>query len=454
LLQEKGCGSTLRWADESTMSTATAALLQGPARATALPIEREPALWWIVRLRWGTVIAETATVLVASRLLAIPLETESLLAVIGVAAASNVALHLWLRAGRPLASFAIGGLLLAETGLLTTLLYLSGGPWNPFTSLYLVYVTLAALSLGMGWASAIVVAAAAGYAWLFHAHVPVCVLEHQHHGEPGLPTHLQTMWVAFVVTGMIVAYFVSRVAGALRERDTELARAQRTAARNEKIVSLSTLAAGAAHELGTPLATIAVAAHELERVLEREGVSSDDTRMIKSAVERCRRIVLQMSGRSAEGLGEVPQSTSIESLLGELRARAVLGGPDRLAVEVDSKVPAAVAVPREGLLQALVSVVRNAIDASGPEGPVVLRVLAEPGRLRFDVEDRGSGIAADILARLGEPFFTTKPAGRGMGLGVFLARAFAERWSGSMAIDSAPGQGTTVTLIIPAAVEA
>ena len=351
-------------------------------------------------------------------------------------------------------SSTIGAVLLADTALLTTLLYFSGGPWNPFTSLYLVYVTLAALSLGMRWASAIVIAAAAGYALLFYAHVAVAVLEHEHHPGARLSAHLQAMWVAFAVTGTLIAYFVSRVAAALRERDAQLARAQRIAARNEKLVSLSTLAAGAAHELGTPLSTIAVVAHELERALLREGLGwSDDARLIRSSVERCRAIVLQMSGRSVEGLGEVPQRASIDAVVDDLRERMAFDSPDRMAVEIDARVPRRVAVPREGLVQALGFLVRNAADASSPRDAIRLRVLLEEGRLRFDVDDHGSGIAAEILERLGEPFFTTKPTGEGMGLGVFLARAFAERWQGRLAIDSVPGRGTRATIEIPVAVE-
>jgi two-component system, sensor histidine kinase RegB len=432
-----------------------------PAIVTTHPLATgasasEPAVTvrWIARLRWGSVIAESATVVFATLALHVPLATGSLAAVIAVTALSNAALDLWRRAGRPIASFTIGATLLADTALLTTLLYFSGGPWNPFTSLYLVYVTLAALSLGMRWASAVVVAAAAGYALLFHAHVPVGVLEHEHHLGAGLPAHLQAMWVAFAVTGTLIAYFVSRVAAALRERDAQLAQVQRAAARNEKLVSLSTLAAGAAHELGTPLSTIAVAARELERGLLREGLAwSDDARLIRGSVERCRGIVLQMSGRSVEGLGEVPQRASIEAVVGDLRERMVFDPPERLDVEIDPRVPRRVAVPREGLVQALGLLLRNAIDASSPRAGIRLRVLLEAGRLRFDVEDHGSGIATDILERLGEPFFTTKPIGEGMGLGVFLARTFAERWHGRLAIDSVAGRGTRATLEIPIEVE-
>jgi two-component system sensor histidine kinase RegB len=436
------------------MSSSSATLIARADVTGRSVSERAVTVRWIVRLRWGSVIAESATVILALAILHMPLATTALATIIAVTAVSNLALDLWRRAERPFASPAIGAVLLADTALLTTLLYFSGGPWNPFTSLYLLYVMLAALALGMRWATAVVIVAAAGYALLFYAHIPVGVLEHEHHGGPGLSTHLKSMWVAFAVTGALVAYFVSRVAAALREREAQLAQAQRIAARNEKLVSLSTLAAGAAHELGTPLSTIAVAAKELERVLVLQGLPwSEDARLIRGAVERCRGIVLQMSGRSPEGLGEVRQQAGINAVVGELRERAVLDPPDRLAVEIHPQVPGKVAIPREGLVQALGFLVRNAMDASSPGAPIMLRVFLDDGRLRFEVEDSGSGIAAEILERLGEPFFTTKPTGEGMGLGVFLARAFAERWHGRLAIDSVAGRGTRATLEIPVGVE-
>jgi two-component system sensor histidine kinase RegB len=93
--------------------------------------------------------------------------------------------------------------------------------------------------------------------------------------------------------------------------------------------------------------------------------------------------------------------------------------------------------------------VDNARDASSARGPVVLRVDGGAGHVRFEVQDQGHGMVASVLARVGEPFFTTKPAGRGTGLGVFLARSFAERWSGTLTLQSTEGVGTRATLELP-----
>ncbi|HLK40921.1 MAG TPA: ATP-binding protein [Polyangiaceae bacterium] len=422
--------------------------------AAGMPISA-PALTfaWLVRLRWGAIVAQAATVLLAVSVLNVPLNTPWLAAILAFTAATNAGLYARVRAGRSVSNHAIGAVLGTDTLLLTALLYLSGGPSNPFSILYLVYVTLGAVTLGIGWASAIVVVAATGYALLFVAAGPMDGMEHMdhvHHGST-FSTHLQAMWVAFTVAAALIAYFGSRVAHALRDREVQLAQAQRIAAKSETVASLSTLAAGAAHELGTPLATIAVAARELELGLRRvdQPALTADAKLIREALERCRRIVEQMSGRAGETMGEVPQRVSIEHLIGELRERARILPGDRLDVEVDARAPARVVVPVRGLVQAIASLLRNALDATPSEDAVRLHVLRDRDRLRFDVEDRGAGIPKDVLDRIGEPFFTTKPAGRGMGLGVFLANAFAERWHGRLSIQSEPGRGTRAVLEIP-----
>jgi two-component system sensor histidine kinase RegB len=265
----------------------------------------------------------------------------------------------------------------------------------------------------------------------------------------GYSTHLQAMWVAFAIAAALIAYFGSRTVHALRDREVQLAQAQRIAAKSETLASLSTLAAGAAHELGTPLATIAVAARELENGLAEQRALLADARLIRDALERCRRIVEQMSARAGDTLGEVPESVSLHDVLGELREG--IQGPDRarLEVELGAGAPTEVVVPVRGLVQALASLLRNAFDAAPVAGPVRLSVARDGDRLRFDVEDRGAGIPKEVLERVGEPFFTTKPAGRGMGLGVFLASAFADRWHGRLAIRSEPGAGTRAVLSIP-----
>jgi two-component system sensor histidine kinase RegB len=444
----------------------TTADVRRPANEAALPWSADegvrapvfaPAVTfaWIVRLRWGAVFAQAITVLVAAAALDGKLQTEALTALVMLSAASNLGLHVWMRTGeRRVRHRVIGAVLMTDAAILTALLYFSGGPSNPFSVLYLVYVTLAALALGIRWALALVGVAAAGYLLLFFAHVPV---EGMDHGrtvqEPSaFSMHLQAMWVAFALTGSLIAFVVARLQRALQERDERLAQVWFVAARSEKLASLTTLAAGAAHELGTPLATIAVASKDLETALRAEGAQpalADDARLIRKEVERCRWIVEQMSGRSGEFMGEALDIIAVDDLEQRLREKAA--SADRLVLDVDSAVPRRLVVPVRGLLQTLGNLIANALEASvkSADARVILGIRRTEHGLQFEVTDRGAGIPESQLARAGEPFFSTRAPGKGMGLGLFLARTFAQEWRGRLDIDSRPGYGTRVRIELP-----
>jgi two-component system sensor histidine kinase RegB len=264
------------------------------------------------------------------------------------------------------------------------------------------------------------------------------------------------MWVAFGVASAFIVYFLMRVRRALAAREEELDASRSLAARQERLASLATLAAGAAHELATPLSTIAVVAKDLEREVVAAGApaaAADDVRLMRAEVERCRRILARMRVDAGDPAGERFARVSVREIVNDCLTEI-----DR-AVSVtldDATAAATTALPRHAFGQALRGLVDNARQASPPGAPVTLRVAAEgdpgdPGRLVFEIADRGAGISPDLLARVGEPFFTTKPAGQGMGLGIFLARAVAERLGGELSIRSVPGAGTTATLWLPVA---
>ena len=186
-----------------------------------------------------------------------------------------------------------GAALTLDTLLLTGLLHATGGASNPFSVLYLVYITLAAVVLGARWTWFLAALSVGCYGLLFAAFVP---LEHVSHLAPGMQLHLQGMWVAFCVAAVLTAYFVVQMSTAIEQRDAEMSAMRDRAARSERLASLTTLAAGAAHELGTPLATIAVAARELERSIRalpavRDAALVEDAALIRSEVDRCRAIL-------------------------------------------------------------------------------------------------------------------------------------------------------------------
>lgn len=422
----------------------------GSARSAA---DRSPTtitVAWLVRLRWGAVLGQTATIAVAVLGLKLDLPILPLAVLVATTVVSNAALALRLQRADDVATRTVGLVLAADILVLSGLLYCSGGPSNPFSVMYLVHVTLAALVLGVRWAGAMVALSAVLYATLFFWHVPVAALNHaHHHGASPFSVHLQGMWIAFTIAASLIAYFVARVAGALRAREAELAQAKEVAARSEKLASLTTLAAGAAHELGTPLGTIAIAAKELERSIRADADEAlDDARLIRTEVERCRAIVQRMSAHAGDTMGELPRPTTAAEVFRSCVER--LGRDASTNVVVEATDAARFACPLEGLVQVLLSLVQNgrwAVRDAG--GRVVLTSSATPSAVRLVVKDDGVGITADALARIGEPFFTTKPPGEGMGLGLFLARTFAERWGGGFEIESRAGHGTIATVSLP-----
>jgi len=175
----------------------------------------------------------------------------------------------------------------------------------------------------------------------------------------------------------------------------------------------------------------------------------EDAKLIRAELERCRRILDHLAARSGEATGEAPALVPATDLLDDVLSEL----PPEEAARIDVTItgaPSMLAVPRRALVQGVLNLVRNALDVTPPARPVRLVLDATAQRLRFTVRDEGPGMSADILARAGEPFFTTKSPGRGMGLGLFLARAIAEQMGGHLALESRAGNGSLVALEIPA----
>jgi two-component system, sensor histidine kinase RegB len=368
-----------------------------------------------------------------------------------VEAASNAALTFAARRSvAPVRDWWLGATMALDVLVFSGLLYFTGGPMNPFSFLYLVPIALAAIILGTAWTWALVFLSMACSAVLFAWHRPLELGEsHAAH----MAQHLRGMWVAFGVSAAFIVYFLRRIRRALADRDAELEVSRNLAARQEKLAALATLAAGAAHELATPLATIALCAKELERNAQQAAASGaviEDVRLMRSQIDRCRDILARMRAEAGEAMGE----SFVVSAVSDLLARSLQGlaGADRIsaAALIDPAVSELkLRVPERALSEAIRGVVKNAQDASPPGEPPRVTVNRVDGFVEFVVADRGEGMAPDVLRRIGEPFFTTKPPGQGMGLGVFLARSVVEGLGGNLRVRSAVGRGTTATIAVP-----
>ncbi len=405
------------------------------------------ALPWVSRLRYGMVAGEAALILGMAFGFRVELPVAWTLAPLAVVLASNILLgRIRLLAAR-FPQQTLGAIFCLDTLCLTAMLALTGGPNNPFSLLYLVQIALSAVVLRKLWTWALGGLSTACFGLLFFVHVPLAVFE-AHHPEKGLSPHLIGMWIAFVIAAALISFFTGKIADALRRREQEVLELQDQVARHERLASMVTLAAGAAHELGTPLGTIAVAARELERYAERIAANEairEDAKLIRSEVDRCRVILERMSAQPA---GETPKPVRVADLVARVCEQFSAPQRELLRIECEDGTPDAV-LPAQAAAQTLTALIQNALDANTGGRPIRLTARGSRSLLRSAVPDPGHGMTAAVLRRIAEPFFTTKEPGQGMGLGTFLARTFAQSLGGRVLFDSAPGQGTTATLELP-----
>jgi len=419
-----------------------------------VPVRSIPeATWvniqWLIRLRWAQIAGQAGTVLVGQFLLDGALPIVTLLGVISIGLVSNLALELYYfgdrrreRPARAVHEWQTACVMMLDVAILTGLLYLTGGPNNPFGFLYLVQIALATVLLHTAWTLMLVGLSFVAFGMLLIAKRTAVFIPED--------SRAIGMWVALGVASAFVVYFLKRITQALAERERELTEARGLAARQERLASLATMAAGAAHELSTPLGTVALAAKELERALTKKAADPElaaDARLIREQVGRCRVILDQM----AQGAGTVGETVAPVTV-GALFDETMVGIRPAPSVHLD--IPGDVAksplhIPPRAVGQALRSLITNAQDASPSNTSVVVVVRREDAVLSISIRDRGAGIPEDVLARIGEPFFTTKAPGRGMGLGLFLARAVIEGVGGTLQIHSTAGEGTEVLARLP-----
>jgi len=426
--------------------------LRNPSENPAFVRDAAPnvALPWIVRLRYGMVCGGAAALFAAAWVFRTDIGLLWSALPLSFVLFSNI----WLQRRRGMkertAQTILGSIFVLDTLCLTAVLGLTGGPMNPFSLLYLVQITLSVVVLSKTWTWVLGALSAACFGLLFFVSVPFVEFHIPGNGQ-GFSPHIVGMWIAFIIAAALISFFTGRVSDELRLREREVLLLQEQIAKQERLASLVTLAAGAAHELSTPLGTIAVVARELEHFASGLNDGSDlrdDAKLIRSEVERCQLILQRMSADGAEPMGESPQ----EIPLVELINLSLQGLPEgrRSHVLVDMpKTEIRLALPVNATAQSLAALIGNALDSGTGTTTVTLRTESKGDEVTFHIADQGRGMTEEILRRVAEPFFTTKEPGRGMGLGTFLVRTFAERLGGGLSYRSAPGKGTTATLTLP-----
>ncbi len=423
---------------------------------------------WLIKLRWVAVIGQVVTIAMVIWLLRIPLETAwALSVVIGLTAVSNVVLSVLFVRGSQSArpsqlswDLILGLVMVLDMLSLTALLFATGGPTNPFCLFFFVNLSLCAVVLKPGWAWSLNLLSILCFGLLVMEYHQIDALrlgfEVAPLSERGYPSLYQFgMLTAFGTCASVIVYFMTRLTAELREQQREIQRAQARQARSDKVEALGTLAAGTAHELASPLSTIAIVARDVERAFDEHppdfpGAEDvvEDVHLISSQLERCRGILDRMATGVGQAIGEGFQSVPLADLVDEILDG--LPEKDQIDVRLSNETQVAVVhVPRVQLSLAIRGLVQNAIDADECGSPIELSIEEDSEFWRWTIRDFGSGMTADVLNRVSEPFFTTKPPGKGMGLGVFLAQNVINRLDGRIEFSSGTNQGTRVSIWLP-----
>ena len=387
---------------------------------------------------------------VAMLLFDLHLRLQPLLTILALIIGLNIYTWYRLRTGSRFDNNEIFALMLLDVAGLTGIFFYTGGASNPFVWFYLLPLMIAAtiLSRWQTWSMAVITVLC--YSALFFIESPGAN-EHVHHsqdGDDGFAMHVLGMWLGFVMSAGIVAVIIVGMAHSLRERDRRLAVAREESLRNERLVALGTLAAGTAHELGTPLGTMAILTEELEHACVDNG--DDDLRkklgIISDQITRCKNALSVLSASAGAERAESGHRMQVRRYLDEVvdTWKQQRPGAD-LHTHIGNGTPDADILAERTLTQALISILNNAADAS-PED-VSLGASWTTDELAINITDRGPGLSDEIHSLLGKAPVTTKH--EGLGVGLYLAHATITRLGGRLAIDNREGGGTVLRIILP-----
>lgn len=407
------------------------------------------------KLRWLAVGGQTTAILIVGLWLGFPVPYLPCFFLIGLSSALNIALGLLYPPSTRLDAVRTTAILAYDVLQLAGLLYLTGGLENPFAILLLGPVVVSATTqqpdktflLG-----AMVLSSATA---LIFVHEPLPWYPGQVLDVPLL--FVGGFWVALLSSLCFIAFFAFRVSEEARQLADALAATELVLQREKHLSALDGLAAAAAHELGTPLGTIAVVAKELERELAEDDPQADDIRLLRSQTERCREILSKLTSLSSmpDGhMGRMPISHILEDVAAPHRDFGIA-----ISLSMHGSGAEPVTVRNPGLLYGLGNILENAVDFATSE--VGLEARWDDTAVSVVINDDGPGFSPDIAGRLGEPYVTTRrldsrasePENGGLGLGVFIAKTLLGRTGASVTLANrrAPETGAVVTVRWPRA---
>jgi two-component system sensor histidine kinase RegB len=400
----------------------------------------------LIQLRWIAIVGQIATIAVVTLGFGVELPLPRMAQVLALLVAFNLGSQLRWQEKNQVSDRELFVALLVDVAVLTAQLYLSGGTTNPFASLYLLQVILAALLLKARWTWLLVAITAGCFAGLTMLSQPL-LLPLDHH--LGLGSHyVQGMMLCFLLNATLLVTSITRISRNARERDAHLSDLRQSAAEHEHIVRMGLLASGAAHELGTPLATLDVILGDWQYmpVLRGSPELLQEMLEMQAQVQRCKRIVSDILQSAGETRGDFSVKTTLAGFLQQIVSDWRNSRPV-VAFDYLEDIGAELAIVGDSTLQQMIcNVLDNALEASPHWVALVARCV--DGQLILTVTDRGPGFLPHVLAELGRPYVSSK--GRpGGGLGLFLSVNVAKALRGTLTARNRPEGGSEVCLTLP-----
>lgn len=400
-----------------------------------------------------------------------PVNYAWLFAVIGLLGAGAIFTFWRLGQRWPVTDLEFFAQLLFDVGSLSALLFASGGATNPFVSYYLIPLTIAATVLPWRYTLTLALICIGAYSALLFFYVPLPLFEpsheHMHHAthathaafdtSQATNPHILGMWFNFALSAALITSVIVRMANTLREQQRELTMRRENALHSEQLLAIATLAAGTAHELGTPLATMTLVIDEIQSGLDETPNGLDKTHSnaqlrtdiatLQQQTQICRATLKKLVDTAETHRHQEFITQRADIFLNELLERWQVVRPDaRYQLQIATGAAPFVRID-EALRQAIIHLLDNGADTRS--GPLELNLSWDARMLELRIRDHGAGIPLDIAEQLGKPFVTNK--GSGLGLGLFLSHATIERCGGDIRLYNHTAGGTEAILRLPLA---
>lgn len=412
------------------------------------------SLWWLFHLRNLHIAAIALLLLIATRGLGIALPTDPLWGFLALWLALNCFTWYRLQQEDSVRRLELFGHLCCDLICLTGLLYFSGGVANPLVWFLLLPLIMAAILLPPPWTVAMFLLSVAAYTSLMllkppKPKIPVIrpvkeLPELEPYSGPPVPLHDFGVWMGFVIGAGLVAYFVAEIAAALRDQERRLREVRERALRDQQVVALGALAASAAHEMGTPLATLKLILEELREEYGREELLREQLELASRQVDRCKEALALLSASAGQLRAEAGKGCQVAAFL-----REVISEWHRANPQVELKLrllgdPETTTLAEQSLSYALLNLIQNAADVSHQ---VEVTARWDQEWVRVEIVDHGPGIAPEVAGRLGRAAVSTKE--KGLGVGTLLAVTIVERIGGKVSWKPLPEGGTRTTITWP-----